>query len=568
MQEIKDRAAQWLQTPFDQETQNLVKELLLQNNNELEDSFYKDLAFGTGGMRGVMGVGTNRLNKYTIGKVTQGLANYLNKTFQNQQIKVAIAFDVRHNSKEFAAICAKVLNANAIDVLLFEDFRPTPQLSFCVREENCHAGIVLTASHNPPEYNGYKVYWQDGAQVVTPHDENIIKEIELIEYNQIKFEGNEGSLEIIGDVLDQKFYQQSIKYANFQQKENKDLSIVFTPIHGTSVNAIPAVLEKAGYNKIHVVEEQAIPSGDFFTVSSPNPEEKEALKMAFELAVKKDADVFIGTDPDADRLGVGVKESMGEYIFLTGNETNTLLVDFLLNKWKESGKINGKQFIGTTNVTTDIMFALAKKYKVSCFVGHTGFKWIAKMISDNPTLKFICGGEESYGFLVDDFVRDKDAVTTALIFCEMAYDLKQQNKTPLQKLKEVYLELGIYKESLLSITKKGKEGAEEINNLMQEYRNNPPNEIDDSEIVIIEDYLLGESINLETKERKKIDLPKADMLIFKTKDETKLSIRPSGTEPKIKFYIAVKTDLKTIESYTSIVEILDKKIARIKVGLN
>ena len=567
MNELKNRASQWLQKPFDQHTQNQAKEMLLVDDANFQDSFYKDLEFGTGGMRGIMGVGTNRLNKYTIGKATQGLANYLNKTFVNESIKIAIAFDVRHNSKAFASICANVLSANGIEVLLFEDFRSTPLLSFAVREMKCKAGIVLTASHNPPEYNGYKVYWQDGAQIVPPHDKNIISEVDEVNYEEIKFEGNSNKIQLIGEEIDQKFYAKSLEFAQFSKEEQKDLSIVFTPIHGTSVFAIPSVLQKAGYNQVYLVKEQAEPSGDFFTVSSPNPEEPDALKMAWELAIEKDADIFIGTDPDADRLGVGVKEKKGEYHLLTGNQTNILLTDFLLDKWKKAGKLDGKQFIGTTNVTTDMMYPLAKKYGVACFTGLTGFKWIAKMISDHPELKFICGGEESYGFLVDDFVRDKDAVTTALLFCEMAFELKQQNKTPLQKLKEIYVELGFFKEDLLSITKKGKEGTEEIKKLMQEFRLHPPKFLAESEVVTIEDYLTGEEINLKTSERKTMNFPKSDVLIFRTQDGTKVAVRPSGTEPKIKYYIGVKGNLPTTEDYLEVEKKLNEKIVRIKAEL-
>jgi phosphoglucomutase len=563
MQQAKQNAEKWLEKPFDTETQKEVSQLLKLNPTDFQDSFYKDLEFGTGGMRGIMGVGTNRLNKYTIGKATQGLSNYLNKIFVNQPIKVAIAFDVRHNSKAFAQICADVFSANNIEVLLFEDFRPTPVLSFAVRELQCHAGIVLTASHNPPEYNGYKVYWQDGAQIVPPYDKNIIQEVEKVEYDEIKFDGNPKKIQLIGDEIDQKFYQKSVEYANFNPEKNKELRIVFTPIHGTSVYAIPSVLEKAGYEQVFVVKEQAVPSGDFFTVASPNPEEPEALKMALELAIEKDADVFIGTDPDADRLGVGVKESFGKYRMLNGNETNTLLTDFLLNKWKNAGKIDGNQFIGTTNVTTDILLPMAEKYGVKCLVGLTGFKWIAKMISDNPTLKFICGGEESYGFLVDDFVRDKDAVSTALLFCEMVYELKKQGKTPLQKLKEIYVELGFYKESLLSLTKKGQDGLAEIKQIMQEFRSNPPKEIDKSEIIFVEDYLSGEIINLKTKEIKQLNFPKSDVLTFRTEDGTKISVRPSGTEPKIKFYVGVRKKIESVLFYDKTEIELKNKIDKI-----
>ncbi|MFA9290009.1 MAG: phospho-sugar mutase [Solirubrobacteraceae bacterium] len=567
MQNITEKINQWMNFPFDEETINLVKQLQANNPKELEESFYKDLSFGTGGMRGIMGVGTNRLNKYTIGKATQGLANYLNKTFKNELIKVAIAYDVRDNSKEFAEICANILSANNIDALLFDGFRPTPLLSYTVREANCNAGIVITASHNPPEYNGYKVYWQDGSQIVTPHDENILQEISLVNFNQIKFNKQENRIKIIGKEFDDKFYEQSILHANFNNTTDKDLKIVFTPIHGTSVYSIPSILNKAGFNNLHLVKEQMIPSGKFFTVESPNPEEPEALKLAKELAIEVDADIFIGTDPDADRLGVGVKETTGNYFLLTGNQTNTLLVDYLLDKWKTNNKLNGKQFIGTTNVTTDLIIELAKKYQVACLVGLTGFKWIAKMIEDNPTLKFICGGEESYGFLVDDFVRDKDALTTSLLFSEMANELKIERKTPFQRLKEIYVEVGFFKEDLFSLTKKGKEGVEQINKIMNSFRNNFPKEIDGSALVEVQDYLLSKEINLISNTNSKINFPVSDVLTFKTLDGSKLTIRPSGTEPKIKFYISVKTKLNSTTEFNETDNKLKEKIKRIKTTL-
>ncbi len=567
MQNITEKINQWMNFPFDEETINLVKQLQANNPKELEESFYKDLSFGTGGMRGIMGVGTNRLNKYTIGKATQGLANYLNKTFKNKLIKVAIAYDVRDNSKEFAEICANILSANNIDALLFDGFRPTPLLSYTVREANCNAGIVITASHNPPEYNGYKVYWQDGSQIVTPHDENILQEISLVNFNQIKFNKQENRIKIIGEEFDDKFYEQSILHANFNNTTDKDLKIVFTPIHGTSVYSIPSILNKAGFNNLHLVKVQMIPSGKFFTVESPNPEEPEALKLAKELAIEVDADIFIGTDPDADRLGVGVKETTGNYFLLTGNQTNTLLVDYLLDKWKTNNKLNGKQFIGTTNVTTDLIIELAKKYQVACLVGLTGFKWIAKMIEDNPTLKFICGGEESYGFLVDDFVRDKDALTTSLLFSEMANELKIERKTPFQRLKEIYVEVGFFKEDLFSLTKKGKEGVEQINEIMNSFRNNFPKEIDGSALVEVQDYLLSKEFNLISNTNSKINFPVSDVLTFKTLDGSKLTIRPSGTEPKIKFYISVKTKLNSTTEFNETDNKLKEKIKRIKTTL-
>jgi phosphomannomutase len=429
--EILERVNTWLTPAFDEDTQNQIKNMIASDPKGLEESFYKNLEFGTGGMRGIMGLGTNRINKYTLGKNTQGLSNYLNQSFSNEQVKVAIAYDCRHNSKTFGKVVADVFSANGIQVYLFEDLRPTPELSFTLKHLGCHCGIVLTASHNPPEYNGYKVYWQDGGQLVPPQDGEIIAEINKLDYSEIKFEANSNLIQYIGKDIDDVFINASIENGSFntstEAKEN--LNIVFTSLHGTSIMAIPETLKRAGYTNVNIVEEQKDPNGDFPTVVSPNPEEPEALKMAMELAEKVDGDIVIGTDPDCDRLGVVVRNLENKLVILNGNQTMVLMTDFLLKQWKKEGKINGKQFVGSTIVSTPMMPVLANAFNVECKIGLTGFKWIAKMIKDFPELDFIGGGEESFGFMVGDFVRDKDAVTSTLLACEIAAQAKAEGKT-------------------------------------------------------------------------------------------------------------------------------------------
>ncbi|CAG0901442.1 unnamed protein product, partial [Darwinula stevensoni] len=492
------------------------------------------MEFGTGGMRGVMGVGTNRLNKYTLGRATQGLSNYLLEQFPNQPISVAIAHDVRHNSKEFAKLVADVFTANGIKVYLFEDFRPTPELSFAVRDLGCQAGIVLTASHNPPEYNGYKVYFNDGGQVVPPHDKNIINKVYELDFSDIKFNGNEDLIVYTGKEIDEKFLNASLKYGSYNKDANADLKIVFTSIHGTTNTLIPEVLKRAGFTQVTVVEEQAVPSGDFPTVKSPNPEEPEALSMAINKANQIGADLVVGTDPDGDRLGIAARNSKGELQILNGNQTNTLLTYYLLNLWKEQGKITGKEFIGSTIVTSDIFFPLAELFGVTCKAGLTGFKWIGKMILDaEGKEKFICGGEESFGFMVDDFVRDKDSVTATLLACEVAAQAKKQGKTLFDVLSEIYTKTGYYLEDLISVTKKGKDGLAEIAQLMENYRNQPPAEFNGSKVIKLDDYEKSVSKNLLTGEETPIEIPKSNVLIFYTEDGSKIACRPSGTEPKI-----------------------------------
>ena len=562
---ILARVNQWLTPFFDKKTQNDIKEMIAFDPEGLEDSFYKNLEFGTGGMRGIMGLGDNRSNKYKLKKNTQGLSNYLKEQFPNKEIKVAIAYDCRHNSKEFAKVVADVFSANGIKVFLFSELRPTPELSFAVKQLDCQAGIVLTASHNPPEYNGYKVYWEDGGQLVPPQDAEIIAEINLLKYEDIKFEANEKLIQFIDSEVDEAFAKASIKNGTFNtsQEAKDNLKIVFTSLHGTSITMIPKVLEKAGYKNFTIVEEQAEPNGDFPTVKSPNPEEPAALKMALELAEKENADIVIGTDPDCDRLGVAVRNDENKIVLLNGNQTMVLMTHFLLEQWKQAGKLNGNQFVASTIVSTPMVAKVAEHFNVKYIEGLTGFKWIAKMIKDFPELEFIGGGEESFGYLVGDFVRDKDAVTATLLACEIAAQKKHAGGSMFQYLNEMYRTFGNYREHLISITKKGKQGAAEISEMMKALRENPFKEIAGSKVIRMDDVSKGETTDFTKQETLSLNLPKSNVLIYYTEDGSKIAARPSGTEPKIKFYISVNTSEK--ENFE---EILQKKIDAIAAQLN
>ena len=567
--ELLERVHTWLTPTFEKETQDYIKNLIVTNPKEIKESFYKDLEFGTGGMRGVMGIGTNRINKYTLGKNTQGLSNYLYKSFPNESIKVAIAYDCRHNSKSLAKVVADVFSANAIEVFIFEDLRPTPELSFALKYLGCHCGIVLTASHNPPEYNGYKVYWQDGGQLVPPQDSETITEIEAVEYSKIKFEANTALIHFIGKEVDEVFISASIKNGSFTSKDTKDkLTIVFTSLHGTSITTVPETLKRAGFDNVHIVEEQRVPNGDFPTVKSPNPEEPEALKMALELAEKVNADIVIGTDPDCDRLGVAVRNLEGEMVLLNGNQTMLMMTDFLLKQWKKEGKIKGKEFIASTIVSTPMMAVLGNAYGVEYKEGLTGFKWIAKMIKDFPELDFIGGGEESFGFMVGDFVRDKDAVSSTLLACEIAAQAKANGSSFYKELIQMYVKHGFYKERLISLTKKGIEGANEIKQMMIDARNTPLSVINSSKVVRIEDYDLSIAKNMLTNTKETIDIPKSNVLIYYTEDGSKIALRPSGTEPKIKFYISVNLPLKSVSEFSKVEAKLDAKIDAIVKDMN
>ncbi len=564
-QNILDAVNEWLTPTFDNATQVAVKELMTTSPKYLEESFYKNLEFGTGGMRGVMGVGNNRINKYTLGKSTQGLSNYLHTAFPNQPLKAVIAYDCRHDSDTLAKIVADVFSANGIEVYLFSELRPTPELSFAVKHLGCQCGIVLTASHNPPEYNGYKVYWQDGGQIVPPEDKGIIDVIEKLTYDQIQFTANEDLIHYVDTAIDAAFIASSIANASFNtsQTAKDDLNIVFTSLHGTSITIIPETLAQAGYNNVHIVEEQREPNGDFPTVKSPNPEEPEALTMALALADKTHADIVVGTDPDCDRLGVAVRDNNGKMTLLNGNQTMVLMTAFLLEQWKKSGKINDKQFIGSTIVSTPMMMELATNYGVECKIGLTGFKWIAKMIKDFPELEFIGGGEESFGYMVGDAVRDKDAVAATLLVCEMAAQAKANGSSVYQELIKLYVDNGFYKEHLVSITKKGMEGLQEITQMMIDLRENPLKEINGERVIMVEDYQSSIAKNLLDGTESAMTIPKSNVLIYYTEDGSKICARPSGTEPKIKFYISVNTTLEAVEDFEEVEAILDQKIANI-----
>lgn len=568
--EILDKVNVWMTPLFDTETQASLKEMMASSPKELEECFYKNLEFGTGGMRGIMGPGTNRINKYTLGKATQGLSDYLKKSFPKEELKVAIAYDCRHNSDTLAKVVADVFSANGIKVYLFSELRPTPELSFAVRHLNCHAGIVLTASHNPPEYNGYKVYWQDGGQLVPPQDHELIEVIEALEYDKINFNANENLIEYIDQDIDKAFLLTALQNATFGtlQEAKDNLKIVYTPLHGTSVKLIPDLLEDAGYNNVHIVPEQAKPDGNFPTVKSPNPEEPEALSMAIDLANTIDADIVVGTDPDSDRLGVAVRNSEGIMTLLNGNQTMVLMTHFLLEQWKKEGKLTGKEFVGSTIVSTPMIMELATAYGVECKVGLTGFKWIGKMIKDFPDQKFIGGGEESFGYMVGDFVRDKDAVTSTLLLCEIAAQAKANSSSLYQELLKLYVEYGLYKEYLISLTKKGMDGAEEINKMMIGLREKPLKEINGERVVMVEDYKSSIAKNLFTDEQEELKLPKSDVLIYYLADGTKICARPSGTEPKIKFYFSVTDTLYSVEDAPEVEAMLDRKIKNIIEEMN
>ncbi len=564
-----EKSKLWLTDTFDEETQKTVQNLIDSGSDDLEDSFYRELEFGTGGMRGIMGVGTNRLNKYTLGQATQGLANYLHRQFQNQEIKVAIAYDVRHNSKEFGKMCADVLTANGIKVLLFKEHRPTPELSFTVRDKKCNAGIVLTASHNPPEYNGYKVYWDDGAQIVPPDDEAIIKEVYSVKFDEIKFSGNDDLIEWIGEEQDDVYIDACMENSLYQNVGRDNLNIVFTSIHGTTYKTVPQALAKAGFTKVDLVTEQMIPSGNFPTVASPNPEEPAALQMAIDLARITNGDIVLGTDPDGDRLGIAVRNLDGEMQLLNGNQTNTILTYYILDQWKKAGKITGKEFIGSTIVTSDIFIDIANKFGVDCKIGLTGFKWIGKMIRDfEGKEKFVCGGEESFGFMTGDFVRDKDSCGSILVACEIAAWCKANNTTMFEYMIEIYKDLGMYYEGLVNVVRKGRTGAEEIIQMMKDFRENPPKEIAGSKVAIVKDFQEQTSLNMMDHQKSVMDdIPKSNVLIYYTEDGTKVCVRPSGTEPKIKFYVSVKDQIASKEEFKEKAALLGQKINQVKEDL-
>lgn len=559
---IQERIQEWLTPIFDKQTQDTIQTMISENPKEAEDAFYKDLEFGTGGMRGIMGAGTNRINKYTLGKSTQGLSDYLIKSFPEEQVSAVIAYDCRHNSDTLARTVAEVFAANGIKVFLFSSLRTTPELSFAVKQLNCHCGIVLTASHNPPEYNGYKVYWQDGGQLVPPHDAAVVEVINATKYSAIKFNADESLIELIDDKVDIPFIEASVKNGSgiATQEAKDDLKIVFTSLHGTSIKSVPQVLEKAGFKDVHIVKEQAEPNGDFPTVKSPNPEETEALEMATALANKIGADILIGTDPDCDRLGIAVRDNNNEMKLLNGNQTMAVMLDFLLSQIQQDSGFKGNEFIASTIVSSPMLRVLANSYKVEYKEVLTGFKWIAKLVKDFPELNFVGGGEESYGFMVGDFVRDKDAVTSTLLACEIAAYAKAKGSSFFTMLEDLYKEHGYFKEKLISLVKKGISGAEEIKQMMVDMRENPIKEFGGAEVVYIEDYQSGKATNVKDRTVTTMDLPNSNVLIYYTEDGTKIAARPSGTEPKIKFYISVQSEVENNDLVATEIK-LDAKIA-------
>ena len=571
--EIIQKANEWLNGNYDEATKQDIKDMLENDHQRLIESFYKNLEFGTGGLRGIMGTGSNRMNKYTVGKATQGLANYLIKMFpDDKQIKAVIAYDCRNNNTFFANITANVLSANGIKVYLFDDLRPTPELSFAIRQLNCNCGVMITASHNPKEYNGYKAYWNDGGQLINPHDINVIKEVNNIKnIDDVKFEGNPDLIEIIGKNIDE-IYLQKIKELSLSQdiiKKQNNIKIVYTPLHGTGLRLVPESLKNFGFTNINIVEEQAVADGNFPTVVSPNPEEPEALTLAIKKAKAIDADIVMATDPDADRVGIAIKDKHNNFVLLNGNQTASLLIYYLIRKWKENNKLTGNEFIVKTIVTSELLKEIALKNNVECFDVLTGFKFIVDIIKRYEGKKtFIGGGEESYGYLVGDFVRDKDAVISCSMIAELTAWAKENNFNLIDLLIDIYYEFGFYKEKLISVVKKGKSGTEEIQKIMSDFRDNPPEKINNSTVIRINDYLIGKEINLLNGNKKSIDLPKSNVLQFFLEDESKITVRPSGTEPKIKFYFGVFEKLNNKDDFEKTDKILEEKLKNIIKDLN
>lgn len=572
---IPENAKKWLNGNYDNNTKVIIKQLAENNPEELTEAFYKELEFGTGGLRGIMGVGTNRINRYTIGAATQGLSNYIIKYFSNiNEIKVAIAHDCRNNSRYYAEITADIFSANGFKVYLFESLRPTPELSFAVRHFSCQAGVVITASHNPKEYNGYKAYWDDGGQVVPPHDTNIIKEVNLIkDVNEIKFKGVTKNIMPLGNDFDDIYIKQltSLSVSKDIIQKYADFKIVYTPIHGSGVDLVPKTLKSFGFNNIISVPEQDVIDGNFPTVISPNPENADALKLAIEKAVETNADLVLATDPDADRVGIAVKDLKNNFVLLNGNQTASVLIYYLIKSRFDKNLLKGNEYIVKTIVTSELLVNIAQKFQVEYFDTLTGFKYIAEIIKENEGKKlFIGGGEESYGYLAGEFVRDKDAVMSSALIAEAAVWAKEQGKSFFELLIDIYTEFGLYHEVLVNVIKKGKKGAEEIQNMMKRFREHPPFQIGGSKVTEIKDYSLQQGKNIVNKTVEPIQLPKSDVIQFFTEDGSKITVRPSGTEPKIKFYIGLKTNLCCKENYEPIKSDLNKKIETIKkdLGLN
>jgi len=569
---IQERVQAWLNGSFDEDTKTAIKKMQSENSADLVDSFYKNLEFGTGGLRGIMGVGTNRINKYTVGMATQGFANYLIKSFPHEQIRVAIAHDSRNNSRTFAEITANVMAANGIQVYLFSALRPTPELSFAIRHLKCHGGVVCTASHNPKEYNGYKAYFNDGGQLVPPHDKNVIAEVEKIErVEDVKWSGGEGNIHLIDEELD-KAYVAMVKGLSVYPDiiaQQKDLKIVYTPIHGTGITMVPKVLESFGFENVHIVKEQSVPDGNFPTVIYPNPEEAEAMSMGLKQAEELDADILLGTDPDADRVGVGVKDNHGNWVLLNGNQTAVLAFNYLIEARKKKGIAQENDMVVKTIVTTDMIDIIAASSNIKCYNVLTGFKWIAELIKEKEASEnYVIGGEESYGLMIGNQLRDKDAVSAVALLCEMAAFEKNNGQSLFSKLISLYLQHGLFREHLISITKKGMDGQQQIAAMMEKYRKNPPAELGGVKVSSLLDYEKQEARDLNTGQICSIDLPKSNVLQFVLEDGSKVSARPSGTEPKIKFYFSVQGKLNQVADFDDAYAQLGQRIDAIIADLH
>lgn len=569
---VKAKIDNWLSGNYDEETKATIRKKLDQEKyEELTDAFYKDLEFGTGGLRGIMGIGSNRVNKYTFGKATQGLCNHLKKQYPDSKIKVSIAYDCRNNSEYLAGVVADIFSANGIYVYLFDGLRPTPELSFAIRQLDCHGGVMLTASHNPKEYNGYKAYGADGGQLVSPEDKAVMREVQRIEsIDEVHFEGRDEHIEMIGKEMDENYLETiaDLSVSPDAIARQKDLSIVFSPIHGTSGVLVPPALKRFGFENVSFVEEQMSYDGDFPTVEYPNPEEKEALSMALDKARKIDAELVMATDPDADRVGIAVKDNHGEWVLLNGNQTGTLIINYMLNAWKEANKLTGNEYVVKTIVTSYLIDRIADTYDVDCYNTLTGFKYIGELMTKlEDEKKFIAGGEESYGYLIGEHVRDKDAVVSAAIIAEMTAYYKDEGSSLFEALLDMYIEHGYFREKLVSVYKRGRKGAEEIQQMMKEFRTNPPESLAGSEIIIIKDYQSGKQKHLVTGNTVDIDLPTSNVLQFITEDGTIVSVRPSGTEPKIKFYCSVNTELYSREAFDEMTRKLEQKMDNIITDL-
>jgi len=569
---VREKANRWLDGPIDEASREAILHMMEHNEAELIESFYKDLEFGTGGLRGIMGVGTNRMNIYTVGMATQGLCNYLLQQFsQQQEISIAVAYDCRNNSPLFAKITAEICVANGIKAYLFESLRPTPELSFAIRQLGCQSGVVVTASHNPKEYNGYKVYWEDGGQIIHPHDANIIQEVQKIKsIAEVKFGGDSDQIVMLGEEMDTRYIEEVARQSLNPEliQAHSDIKIVYTPIHGTGVKMVPRALKRLGFTNIFSVPEQDVVDGNFPTVHSPNPEESAALNLALLKADEVGADLVMATDPDADRVGIAIRDDQGKLVLLNGNQTAALLTYYLLSQWSERGKLTGKEYIVKTVVTTELITDMAKHYQVPCYDVLTGFKFIADIIRKNEgKMTFIGGGEESYGFMVGDFVRDKDAVSSCAIIAELAAWARSQDKSVYDVLLDLHLNFSFYQESLINLVRKGKSGAEEIQQMMAGFRAHPPESINDARVLKIHDYLEQVTTDLNTGEREPISLPVSNVLQFILEDGSKISVRPSGTEPKIKFYFSVSEKLEKQEDKDKIQKVLNERIEKQKKSL-